>query len=124
MTNLPKNTVTNDLEKLVRKAANPYYQLWQDFRCGKVEKEKFHKTLREKSLKDVHKMGKEEYPLKPTKKSKENMDGWAAACVHIDCVNAGNKHWLGVLLKDIVEGKLDIQQGKEEEIEELLAKYY
>ncbi len=145
MTSSRQDTVTDDVEqrkvesikdpldKSVFKKGNPHRQLWQDFIAGKVSSDKLHKTLRGKLLKSVYKMNKQPYPPKPTiikgeKLSKieieEIMQGWGEACVHIDCVNIGNKHWLGVLLNDIVEGKLEAEQGKEEEIEELLSEWY
>jgi len=143
MTSSRQDTVTDDVEqrkvesikgsldKSIVKKGNPHRQLWQDYIAGKVSSDELHKTLRGKLLKSVYKMKKQEYPPKPTIKEKlskseiENiMQGWGEACVHIDCVNAGNKYWLGILLNDIVEGKLEAEQGKEEEIEELLSEWY
>lgn len=143
MTNSRQDTVTDDVEQrkvehikdslagLLIKKGNPHRQLLQDFFGGKVSSDELYRILRDKLLKNVYKMKKQEYPPKPTIKEKlsksemENiMQGWGEACVHTDCVNAGNKYWLGVLLNDIIEGKLEAEQGKEEEIEELLSEWY
>ena len=145
MTNLRQDTVTDDVEqrkvesikgsldKLIFNKGNPHRQLKQDRIDDKISSDELHKTLRGKLLKNVYKMKKQKYPPKPTiikeeklsKSEIENiMQGWGEACIHIDCVNAGNKHWLGVLLKDMAEGKLQAEQGKEEEIEELLSEWY
>ena len=145
MTNSKQDTVTDDVEqrkvesikgsldKLIFRKGNPHRQLRQDRIDGKISSDELHKTLRGKLLKSVYKMKKQKYPPKPTITKEEKlskseiediMQGWGEACIHIDCTNAGNKHWLGVLLKDIVGGKLEAEQGKEEEIEELLSEWY
>ena len=141
MTNLERNTVMTDdrnvyeetkkinsvkipLEKIVTKSGNPHLQLFKDYISGEISSDELHKILRGKLLKSVHKMRKEDYPPEPTKESPGSMKGWAEACAHIKYVNAGSKYWLGVLLGDIVDGKLEAEQGKQEEIEELLSEWY
>ncbi len=141
MTNLERNTVMTDdrnvyeetkkinsvkipLEKIVTKSGNPHLQLFKDYISGEISIDELHRILRGKLLKNAYKMKKEEYPRKPTEESLVNMKGWAEACAHIKCVNAGNKYWLGMLLNDIVEGKLEAEQGQEEEVEELLSEWY
>ncbi len=147
MTSSRQNTVTNNVEqrqvvsvggsvgRVVGKKRNPHWQLWQDFIANKVSSDELHRILRGKLLKSVHKFKKQKYPPEPTvikngkgklpKSEIESiMQGWGEACEHVNCVNAGNKYWLGLLLSDIVEGKLEAEQGKEEEIEELLSEWY
>ena len=142
MTSSRQNTVTDDVEqrkvesikdpldKLIVKKGNPHRQLRQDCIDGKVSSDELHKTLRGKLLKSVYKMNKQPYPPEPTIRKEKKlskveiesiMRGWGEACNKVDCANANNKHWLGILLKDIVEGKLEAEQGKGEEIEELLS---
>jgi len=140
MTNLLKNTVTIDdwnvyeevkkiksvkniLSKVIVNPANAYSQLWRDYATGNISVENLHKILRGKLLKSVYKMSKQKYPFKPIVESPKNMYGWTKACAHIECLNAGNRYWLGVLLKDLLKGKLEAEQGKIEEIEELLSEY-
>ncbi|MQY59932.1 MAG: hypothetical protein GH144_10100 [Clostridia bacterium] len=140
MTNLSSGLVTDDydlekevekirsikgsLDKIATKYGNPHRQLFKDYISGKVSVDELHKVLRGKLLKTVYKMKREKYPPKPTKKSSANMDGWGRACASLGSTNAGNKYWLGVLLNDIIEGKLEAEQGKREEIEELLSEWY
>ncbi len=140
MTNLSKDLVTDDydvvketrkiktpedtLDKIVIKSGNPHQQLWHDYINDKVSVEELHRTLRGKLLKSIYKMRKQKYPPKPTEETPANMEGWIKACTKLEAPNAGNKYWLGVLLKDIIEGKLEAEPGKEEEIEELLSEWY
>ena len=141
MLNSRQNSVTDDVEprkvepvkdplgKLMVKKGNPHRQLWQDYIAGKVSIDELHKTLRGKLLKSVYKMKKQGYPPEPTVRglSKSGMEGimqgWGKACNKVDCVNIGKKYWLGILYKDVVEGRLKAEQGKEEEIEELLSEW-
>lgn len=117
-------TAKDSMGRTINRPANICRQLYRDYVSEKITIDELHKTLRGKLLKVVYKMKKEKYPLKPTEETPANMEGWGKACAHIEAVNAGNKHWLGILLNDIVDGKLEAKQGKREEIEELLSEWY
>ena len=116
--------IKDSLHKIVAKSGNPHLQLWRDYIGNKIKVDELHRVLRGKLLKSIHKMRRQQYPSEPTIKTPSNVNGWAIACNKVECVNAGNKFWLGILLTDIIEGKLEAEQGKEEEIEELLRGWY
>ena len=110
------------LSDLVEKIPNPHKELWKNYRMGKTTADALHKTLREKVLNRLRSLKYQKYPPKPTKETDISMECWGRACVHIDCENAGNKHWLRTLLKDLEKGKLE-GLGKKEEIQMLLSAY-
>jgi len=112
------------LGKVINKHSNPHHQLWQDYVGDEISVDELHRVLRGKLLETVYKMKKERYPPKPTEETSANMDGWGRACASVEATNAGNKYWLGILLNDIIKGKLEAEQGKQEEIEELLSEWY
>jgi len=125
MINSLKNTATTEdsLGSLISKAGNPYWQLYRDYVNSKITVGELHRVLRTKLLKSVRKMKRQKYPLKPSEEKPANMEGWARACARVKAINIGNKHWLGILLSDLLQGKLKGEQGKIEEIQELLSEY-
>lgn len=125
MTSSSKSTATtkDSLGTLISKAGNPHWQLYRDYVNGKIGIDELHRVLRGKLLKTVYKMKREKYPLKPTEEKPANMEGWARACARVKVINISNRYWLGILLNDLLEGKLKGEQGKQEEIQELLSEY-
>lgn len=111
------------LSGLVINKNNPFSGKFLQYAEKQITIKELHKFTRTWMLKRVQKYKHQIYPLKPSKESKVSMDGWATACNHITCINASNKFWLKILLEDLENNNLEVEQGKIEEIQELLNVY-
>lgn len=109
------------LDGIVQKKTNPCKELWRDFMDEVITGDELRKILREEKLKNIEKYKHLDHPPRPTKKNKITMENWGKAYNHIECENTHHRYWLGVLLRDLGERKLETDVGTKERIKELLA---
>lgn len=109
------------INSMVEKKVNPFKKTWEDFYKGIITKRELQKVLGEWALKRVPRYQYREFPPRP--KEKKYKEGWLARCRKIKYENISNEYRLRQLLTRIDEGIIEAEQGKIEEIGEILVEY-
>lgn len=113
----------NSLNSTVAKAVNPFKGTWDQYNKGTITLQELQQKTRGWMLNRVSSYAYQEMPPPPRKRNKKNMEGWAEACRQRVLENLANRHQLSILLRNLQNGRLTAEPGKQEQIQILLEKY-
>lgn len=111
----------DSVNSIVEKKVNPFKAVWKDYFKGIITKKELQRVLGQWALDRVSQYKYQKLP--PMPKGKKYMKGWLVRCKKIKYENTHHKHVLKKLLVRIDEGIIEAEQGKIEEIGEILSGY-
>lgn len=111
----------DSVNSIVENKVNPFKAVWKDYFKGIITKKELQRVLGEWALDRVSHYQYQKIPSMP--KGKKYMKGWLVRCKEIKYENTHRKHVLKQLLSRIDEGIIKAEQGKIEEIGEILSGY-